>query len=224
MNQVNNDTNSILAGLGLSRPGARKEDQSEQDQFLNLMLAQLRNQDPFKPLESGEFLTQIAQFGTVTGIKDLQASFSQLANSISSNQALQASSLVGRTVSIASSSGVFEGNAPLSGSVELDRSVDELSVQIESLSGQVLATLNLGQRASGSVPFQWSGVANDGTQLAPGTYRVRAVGRSGAENIAAQTLIDARVDSVTLGGQGRGLEIGLRGLGQVAFSDVREVK
>jgi len=224
MNEVNN-TSAILAGLGLNRPGERNsEEQSEQDQFLNLMIAQLENQDPFKPLESGEFLTQIAQFGTVTGVKELQSSFSQLANSISSNQALQASSLVGRTVSIQSSSGVLETNAPLTGTVELDTSAEELTVQIESLGGQVLSTINLGQHASGSVPFQWNGQANDGTQLAPGTYRVRAIARSGGETSAANTLIDARVDSVTLGGQGNGLEIGLRGLGQVAFSDVREVK
>ena len=223
MNEVNN-TSAILAGLGLNRPGAVKEKESEQDQFLDLMIAQLKNQDPFKPLESGEFLTQIAQFGTVTGVKELQSSFSQLANSISSNQALQASSLVGRTVSVAGSTGTLASDAPLSGSVELDSSTEELTVNIESLSGQVLATLNLGSQASGSVPFAWNGQSNNGTLLAPGTYQVRAIARNGSETAAAKTYVDARVDSVTLGGQGAGLEIGLRGLGQVAFSAVREVK
>jgi flagellar basal-body rod modification protein FlgD len=219
-----NNTSAILAGLGINRPGEVKEKDSEQDQFLNLMIAQLKNQDPFKPLESGEFLTQIAQFGTVTGVKELQSSFSQLASSISSNQALQASSLVGRTVNIESNAGVLGQDSPLSGTVELEGSTDELTVTIESLSGQALATLNLGTQASGSVPFAWNGVADNGTQLAPGTYQVRATARSGGETSAAPTYIDARVDSVTLGGQGNGLEIGLRGLGQVAFSDIREVK
>ena len=194
------------------------------DDFMKLMLVQLKNQDPLKPLQSGEFLTQIAQFGTVTGIKDLQGSFSQLANSLSSNQALQASSLVGRTVSVASNTGVLQQGVPLSGSVELDNSTDDLTVNIESLSGQVLATLNLGPQASGSVPFAWNGLGDNGSPLAPGAYQVRAISRSGSETTAAKTYVDARVDSVTLGGQGAGLEIGLRGLGQVAFSDVREVK
>lgn len=225
MNEVNN-TSAVLAGLGLNQPGigSSKDKPSEQDQFLNLMIAQLKNQDPFKPLQSGEFLTQIAQFGTVTGIKDLKSSFSDLASSLSSNQALQASSLVGRTVNVASSTGVLQQGAPLSGSVELDSSTDDLKVNIESLSGQVLATLDLGSQASGSVPFAWGGLSNNGTQLAPGAYQVRAIARSGNETTAAKTYVDARVDSVTLGKQGAGLEIGLRGLGQVAFSDVREVK
>jgi flagellar basal-body rod modification protein FlgD len=119
-----NNTSAILAGLGINRPGEVKEKDSEQDQFLNLMIAQLKNQDPFKPLESGEFLTQIAQFGTVTGVKELQSSFSQLASSISSNQALQASSLVGRTVNIESNAGVLGQDSPLSGTVELEGSTD----------------------------------------------------------------------------------------------------
>ena len=43
-----------------------------QDEFFKLMIAQLKNQDPMKPMENGEFLTQIAQFSTVNGIRELQ--------------------------------------------------------------------------------------------------------------------------------------------------------
>ena len=39
------------------------------DQFITLMLAQIKNQDPLKPLEPAEFLGQLAQFSTVTGIQ-----------------------------------------------------------------------------------------------------------------------------------------------------------
>ena len=69
-----------------------------QDEFLELMMTQLQNQDPLNPAESGEFLSQIAQFGTVNGITELQQSFSTLASSLQSNQALQASTMVGRSV------------------------------------------------------------------------------------------------------------------------------
>ena len=62
---------------------------------MHLMLTQLRNQDPFKPMESGEFLGQLAQFGTVQGLAGLQTSFDSLASSLVSNQALQASSARG---------------------------------------------------------------------------------------------------------------------------------
>ncbi len=75
-------------------------------QFLKLMTTQMTHQDPTKPMENGQFLTQIAQFGTVSGIQDLQKSFGDFANSINSSQALQATSLVGRYVSAPGTKGV----------------------------------------------------------------------------------------------------------------------
>ena len=66
-----------------ANPGAKLG----QDAFLKLMTTQLKNQDPFEPMDNGEFLSQIAQFGTVTGIDDLKETFGDFANSMKSNQA-----------------------------------------------------------------------------------------------------------------------------------------
>ena len=62
-----------------------------------------------KPMENGEFLSQMAQFGTVSGIQDLQESFKDFASSISSDQALQAASLVGRDVVAINDEGFIGG-------------------------------------------------------------------------------------------------------------------
>ncbi|TAL42573.1 MAG: flagellar hook assembly protein FlgD, partial [Methylovulum sp.] len=90
------------SGLGVSTldtTKATKTTSLSQDEFLKLMTTQMTHQDPTKPMQNGEFLSQMAQFGTVSGIQDLQQSFKDFSASISSDQALQASSLVGRTVS-----------------------------------------------------------------------------------------------------------------------------
>ncbi|HEU4618215.1 MAG TPA: flagellar hook capping FlgD N-terminal domain-containing protein, partial [Gammaproteobacteria bacterium] len=68
---------TLLRGLGLTgrtdeSAGAQSPDKLGQADFLRLMITQLRNQDPFKPMESGEFLGQIAQFGTVSGIDEVR--------------------------------------------------------------------------------------------------------------------------------------------------------
>src|ERR1700674_6043840 len=63
--------------------------------FLTLMLAQLKNQDPTSPVDSNTFLTQLGQLSEVQGITSLNTSFSTLSSSLSSSQALQASSLLG---------------------------------------------------------------------------------------------------------------------------------
>ena len=58
-----------LSSLGLSVPAATKKTDLGQTDFLNLMMTQLKNQDPTKPLDSGAFLGQLAQFGTVSGLR-----------------------------------------------------------------------------------------------------------------------------------------------------------
>src|SRR6202522_48830 len=71
--------------------------------FLTLMLAQLQNQDPTSPVDSNEFLSQLASLSEVEAITQLNTSFSALSSSLTSSQALQASSLLGHQALVASS-------------------------------------------------------------------------------------------------------------------------
>src|SRR5271165_1369335 len=75
--------------------------------FLTLMLAQLKNQDPTSPVDSNEFLSQLAALSEVQGITQLNTSFSGLSSSLVSSQALQASALLGHQALVASSTGVL---------------------------------------------------------------------------------------------------------------------
>src|SRR5690606_32338123 len=84
--------------LGLGTVPEPKRTSLGQEEFLSLMTTQLKNQDPFKPLESGEFLGQLAQFGTVNGLAELKTSFADLAGSLVPSQKLAAADLLGRTV------------------------------------------------------------------------------------------------------------------------------
>ncbi len=74
-------------------PTGTKKTELDQQAFLNLMVTQLKNQDPMKPMESADFLSQIAQFGTVNGISGLQKSLTTMSNALTSSQALQASTM-----------------------------------------------------------------------------------------------------------------------------------
>src|SRR5262245_53832534 len=114
-----------LEGLGLRSPADTapvKRSELGQEDFLRLMITQFKNQDPFKPMENGEFLAQLAQFSTVKGLDDLNNSFGNLSSSVVSNQALQASSLLGRTVLVDGNMGNLDAGGQLSGAVELQSS------------------------------------------------------------------------------------------------------
>ena len=67
------------------------------------MLAQLKNQDPTSPVDSNTFLSQLASLSEVQGITQLNTSFGALSSSLSSSQALQASSLLGHQALVNSS-------------------------------------------------------------------------------------------------------------------------
>ena len=71
------------------QPQAKRRDELGQEDFLTLMITQFRNQDPFEPMDNGEFLGQLAQFSTVNGIESLNSSFSGLSSAMQDNQALQ---------------------------------------------------------------------------------------------------------------------------------------
>jgi flagellar basal-body rod modification protein FlgD len=229
INTIGNGTNEFQAALGIdpakSTAGPQTQQTLGQDAFLKLMIAQFRNQDPFKPLASGEFLSQLAQFSTVAGVKDLQSSFKDMSASLVSNQALQASSLLGRSVLVNRASGLLAEGGTLAGAVDVPASAASVVVNITDQNGQLVRQLGLGARAKGLADFSWDGKLADGTAAAPGVYSLSAqLLANGRSASAASVLVNARVESVTIGADQSGLTLSLAGLGDIAFSDVRQIR
>jgi flagellar basal-body rod modification protein FlgD len=69
-----------------------------QEDFLTLLVAQLRNQDPLNPLDNEAFVAQLAQFATVSGITEISRGIGALSARTDDLARLQASALLGRTV------------------------------------------------------------------------------------------------------------------------------
>ena len=214
--------NSALGDLGLDVPKNVKEQDLGQEDFLHLMVTQLKNQDPFKPLESGEFLGQLAQFGTVSGLAGLQTSFDSLAGSLVSNQALQASALVGRSALAATSTLAITAGQPVTGAFDLPAATSGATVTIRDATGQPVRTLALGAQPVGLTAFTWDGYTDTGAPAAAGRYTFSADYHSGNGSAAAETFLRAPIDSVLLGADGFSVE--LRGIGELPFTAVREIR
>ncbi|OOZ41498.1 hypothetical protein BOW53_03750 [Solemya pervernicosa gill symbiont] len=224
---------STLSALGLSTKTASKDAEVDanalgQEQFLTLMLTQLQNQDPFKPMESGEYLTQIAQFSQVTGLQDLQTSFDDFAGRMQSNQVLQASNMVGRTVLVEPqmSDGKAVGNlneAGLAGGVELPQASEKLTVEIYDTFGQHVRSIDYGSVEKGISYFVWDGLNEQGEAAPPGRYLVSANARFGNEVEAVEPLMADSVGSVSLGTGTSGFKVNLNGLGESEFSRIRQI-
>lgn len=210
--------------LGLSAAEAVRPQRQElgQEQFLRLMTTQMTHQDPTKPMENGEFLSDMAQFSTVEGIGSLNDAFANFASSMTSSQSLEASGLVGRSVTVPSNEAVLELDRPMAGNVSLPAATSDVTVNISDQNGTVVKTLNLGSQPEGMVRFEWDGLLDDGSYAVPGTYQINAQATIDDHNTALQTLVSAEVESVDLGGQ-RGVVLNLGQLGAVEFSQVQQV-
>lgn len=191
---------------------------------MTLMLTQMKNQDPLKPMENGEFLAQLAQFNTVSGIQDLQKSFADFAASMQTNQALQASGLIGRSVAVPGPQVNLTAGSSVEGSVMLSASTDNLQLNIYDSRGQLVRNMPLGSQGAGEVLFSWDGRSSDGTQLASGLYSVRAEAIIDGEPTAVSTKAYATVESVSMLGGSQGINLNLAGLGSVPFSQVQQVR
>lgn len=223
---ITSDINAArLAELGLAQqqPAATANKELGQAEFFDLMVAQLQYQDPLNPQENTEFVSQMAQFSSVESLSSIEGSLTQLVGAFQSNQALQASTLVGRDVLVPTSSGNLAEGGTVAGAVDLPDSVTDLRVNIFDASGELVRQLSLGTQPSGRAPFSWDGLKGDGSGANPGAYTFTADGRIGGQAAALETLMRARVDSVTLRQNPPGATLNLDGVGSMDMSAVREL-
>jgi flagellar basal-body rod modification protein FlgD len=192
--------------------------------FLTLMLAQLKNQDPTSPVDSNEFLSQLASLSEVQGITQLNSSFSALSNSLVSSQALQASSLLGHQALVGSSTGTLSSaGSTLTGAVSVPQTSSQVVLNITNSNGVLVQSINLGAQSAGLADFSWNGQQSDGSQAPAGTYTLSATVAGAGGGSAITTLVNGTVDSVTMGAGSTGLTLNIAGLGSVPFSSVQQI-
>ncbi|CAM3964447.1 MULTISPECIES: flagellar hook assembly protein FlgD [Pseudomonadaceae] len=213
-------TGSVLDQYQHKQDAPKSKDLGK-NEFLNLLVAQLNNQNPLEPQGNGEFIAQLAQFSQVEGIEKLNTSMGSMLSSFQSSQALQASSLVGRKVIVPSEKAVVDTSESFKASTVLPVSSSNVYVNVYDNSGALVTRVNLGEQAAGNVSFIWDGKDSDGNVAPPGTYKFEAQATYGSETKGLYTLLPANVDSVTLGGNE--LMLNLAGLGSVPLSQVQVI-
>jgi flagellar basal-body rod modification protein FlgD len=192
--------------------------------FLTLMLAQLKNQDPTSPVDSNTFLTQLAQLSEVQGITSLNTSFNTLSSSLSPNPALQASSLLGHHVLVSSSTAALTAGGTVTGAVNVPQTTSQVVLNISDSTGALVKQINLGAQSSGLANFSWDGTTGNGSQAPAGNYTLAAQYAGAVKgSTAATTLVNGTVESVSMGAGSTGLTVNVAGIGSVPFSNVQRI-
>ncbi len=217
------DVSSLRGTSTVDTPSASQAARQSlgQDQFLTLMLTQLKNQDPMKPLEPSEFLGQLAQFSTVTGIQEMQQSISALSGAFSGNSVLEGATMVGRDVLAATSIGRLGVADELRAAVGTPEGANRITVNVRDAAGSLVRRFDV-DAADGIVDFAWDGLTNEGQRAPAGVYRLDAVANVGGRNESLEMMIRNRVNSVSVDAQGRGLTLNTAS-GTLALGDVRRI-
>src|SRR5687767_11607715 len=147
------------AGSATQGSGIKKKDQLGQAEFLELMIAQLKNQDPFKAMDPSQFLGQLAQFGTVTGIQEMQSAFATLSESMRSSQVLEGATMVGRDVLVASDEITLQSEGTIRGALDIPSGASSVQINVRDDSGQLVRRMTVPPTA-GLTDFTWDGTTD----------------------------------------------------------------
>ncbi|MDD2060796.1 flagellar hook assembly protein FlgD [Pseudomonas sp. GD03860] len=225
---VNNVSNSVLQSLQKQESTSNNKTGTAgsalgKDAFLQLLVTQMKHQNPLDPQENGEFVAQLAQFSSLEGIESLNSSVSTIGGAFLSSIALQASSLVGRNVMVQTDKSVVDTSKDMKGSVNLTSSSTMTTVGIYDSEGELVRTLDLGSQKGGQVDFTWDGKNSDGEVAPAGTYTFKASGTIEGVATTMTTNLPASVSSVTMGSNGSEMMLNLTGLGSIALSKIQSI-
>lgn len=209
------------AGNSSQSNSIKKKDQLGQAEFLELMIAQLKNQDPFKAMDPSQFLGQLAQFGTVSGISEIKEAFGTLSDAMRSSQVLDGATLVGREVLVPGDEVSLLAESSVKGAVDVPTGTTSLQLNVRDVNGTLVRRMTL-PTTTGLQEFSWDGVADNGTRAAAGEYSFEAVANVAGKSGSLQMLMAGRVNSVTIDAA-TGLTLNTSNLGSRALSDVRRV-
>jgi len=194
-----------------------------QADFFALLTKELANQDPTKPVDNNEMISQMTAFSTTDGVQELNEQFTSFASSMTSSQALQASSLVGRSVLVDENVfGLYDGEQ-VKGKIATETPASNVNIYVENAAGEIVQSIPVGTVGAGGGNFTWDGNMTDGSKAPPGAYRFRIAGMVDGEAAELQAMTFRKVDSVTLAGNGGSVLLNLNGGGSMPLNEVVEV-
>lgn len=182
---VSNTQPSTLSGTTAATPAASEAalNAIDFDNFLLLLTAQLRNQDPLSPLDSSDFVAQLASFSSVEQIVGTNRRLDAIAESLAGGGISQYADWIGREAEATATPGYFDGAAPMRFRVSSDVKATNVEIVIADSSG---AEITRFQAQNTDAIQEWDGLAN-GAPAQPGVYTVNATYTNGSDFLRTET-------------------------------------
>lgn len=217
-------TNSAAASAtGTANSTGTASSTLSQSEFLSLLTTQLSYQDPTKPVDNAQMVSQMAQISTVSSLSELNNTVTDLSTVVTSSQALMASSLVGQNVLLPSNTGYLAEGGTMTGVIATGTGASDLTMSIKDSSGAVVYQSSFSGDQVGNVPFSWNGTDSHGNALPEGKYTVSVNGLVDGTSTSLSGLVYGKVNSVTLGSSSTETALNINGLGSLSLSKILEI-
>lgn len=221
VSNINSQTNALFGQQPTSTKG--NGDLGKQE-FLQLLVAQMRNQDPINPLDGTQFATQLAQFNSVEqlinvndGLNTLQGSQDLMSASLTNSLA---ASLTGKQVKALSNEIHINAEGGSDINFKLNNAAEEVEIIIKTEGGTEIRRETLEGLASGDNQWTWDGLNNAGSRAGEGNYIVEVVAKNGENQSNALVYTEGIASKVRYTPQGVFLSV--NGI-EVSIGDVEEV-
>ena len=193
-----------------------------QSDFLQLITAQLQDQDPTQPADPNQMLNELASLSEVSGMNNMDSSISSLSSSMQSSQLLSGTGLIGRQVLASATTAGLTAGGTVNGAVAAPTGATGVTVQVSDANGQLVRTLQVAPQSSGLTDFTWDGTTNSGAAAPAGTYTFSAAAASGGTQTSVSTYLQSTVNSVTIDPSTQTLSLNTNS-GSLSLSDVVQV-
>jgi flagellar basal-body rod modification protein FlgD len=201
--------------------GTASSVKTTKDDFMKLLVTQMKYQDPMNPMDNAQMTSQIAQLNTVEGINQLNATVSGLQASLMATQSMQSASLIGKSIlADGNSINLLNGSASLS--MRLEGPAESVVVDVINSSGRIIKTADLGANAAGIKSFTWDGSTSEGGVAPNGQYTFQVNAKKLNQAVVVTPLTQATVSGVEL--TSAGPQLSLNNGTNIAMSTVRGVR
>jgi flagellar basal-body rod modification protein FlgD len=211
INSSNQSLNNILDKLGINSAKEKfapkdTKNQLGQEDFLKLMTTQLQNQDPFAPVDNADFIAQMAQFSTVTGITSMDETMKSVSEQLSEMRIASTTQMMGHSVLVPGKYARPDKEGVISGLVDLPDTASNLNIIFENSDGEVLHQDALGLQKAGLVGFEWRDLPDD-IKLSNEPITIRAFTGNSGDTGELATQVFANVSGTSKTDNGVMLEV-----------------
>ena len=167
------------------------------DQFLNLLVAQLQNQNPLEATDASKLADQLTQFGQLEQLFNLNETMETLSTVQENNERSQVMSYLGNQVGVQTDSLKISAENKGNLSFVLDQDADTVSVEIMNNYGKVVRTETYSTLEQGAHSYPFDGLDDTGKSLSEGEYQISVTAKNAkGQSIASTTLLSGNVDQI----------------------------